>query len=169
MNGRSRLAALAPLALSSLALGSLPLMAAPAQAATPKATCHVTQDAQNPDRFNVIGTGLTPGADVSIRQGTTTTFFTASADGGLSGTLKVASAGGPVTLQEKGGPTLSCGSVKQAEEQQTQDQFAKGFKDGFNLAKATCKAQAPQGVTAVDPNYEKGFNAGAAAAIAKFC
>ncbi|MGW5664305.1 hypothetical protein ACWEWG_30210 [Streptomyces sp. NPDC003758] len=169
MNTRSRLAALAPLALSSLALGSLPLTAAPAQAATPKATCHVTQDAQKPDRFNVIGTGLTPGADVSISQGGATAFLRASADGGLSGTLTVSQKGGPVSMQEEGGPKLSCGSVKQAEEQQTQDQFAKGFKDGFNLAKATCKAQAPQGVTAVDPNYEKGFNAGAAAAIAKFC
>ncbi|MGW2933288.1 hypothetical protein ACWDA7_15785 [Streptomyces sp. NPDC001156] len=74
-----------------------------------------------------------------------------------------------MTMQEEGGPLLSCGTVQQAEQSQAQQQFAKGFTDGFNVAKATCKAQAPQGVTALDPNYEKGFNAGAAAAIAKFC
>ncbi|POX54844.1 hypothetical protein C3488_00060 [Streptomyces sp. Ru72] len=129
----------------------------------------MTQDAQKPDRFNVIGTGLTPGANVSISQGANSFGFRASADGGLSGTLTVSQQGGPVTLQEEGGPKLSCGSVKQAEAKQTQEQYAKGYKDGFNLAKSTCKAQAPQGVTAVDPNYEKGFNAGAAAAIAKYC
>ncbi|MED7821183.1 hypothetical protein [Streptomyces chiangmaiensis] len=160
---------MAPLALSSLALGSLPLMAGSAQAVTPKATCHVTQDAQKPERFNVVGTGLTPGADVTVAQGGHKTFFTATAEGKLSSNLTIASTGGTVTMQEEGGPMLTCGTVKQAEEKQTQDQYAKGYEDGFKLAKATCKAQAPQGITTLDPNYEKGFNAGAAAAIAKYC
>ncbi|MEU1598792.1 hypothetical protein ABZ468_39770 [Streptomyces sp. NPDC005708] len=170
MNGRFRLAALAPIAVSSLALGALPLMAGTAHALTPSATCHVTQDAQKPDRFNIIGQGLTPGADVSVKQGGFTAFFTATADGGINGTLTVSASGGPVTMQEQGGSKLSCGTVQQAEQSNAQQQFAKGFTDGFNTAKQTCKAQAPQqGLVAVDPNYEKGFNSGAAAAIAKFC
>ncbi|MEE1671586.1 hypothetical protein RCR19_39885 [Streptomyces sp. WAC07094] len=166
MNGRFRL--LAPLALSSLALGSVPLMAGSAQAVAPAATCHVTQSANSPS-FNVIGQGLTPGAKVRIRQANLTVGMVAGADGRLAGTLRVGSTGGAVTMQEEGGPRLTCGTVKQAEEKQTRDQYAKGYQDGFKLAKATCKAQAPQGVTAVDPNYERGFNAGAAAAIAKYC
>jgi hypothetical protein len=170
LNGRFRLAALAPIAVSSLALGALPLMAGTAHALTPSATCHVTQDTQNPKRFNVAGQGLTPGSDVSVSQGGGTVFFKATAEGTLSGSVQVSSAGGPVTMQEEGGPKLSCGSVKQAEQTNAQQQFAKGFTDGFNTAKQTCKAQAPQqGLVAVDPNYEKGFNSGAAAAIAKFC
>ncbi|MET8641940.1 hypothetical protein [Streptomyces sp. NPDC004675] len=168
MNGRFRLAALAPLALSSLALGSVPFVAGSAHAAAPTATCHVTQSANSPS-FNIIGQGLTPGAKVRIRQAGTSIGMVAGADGNLAGSIEVGSAGGPVTMQEEGGPRLACGTVKQAEEKQTRDQYAKGYQDGFKLAKATCKAQAPQGVIAVDPNYEKGFNAGAAAAIAKYC
>ncbi|MEF9903133.1 hypothetical protein [Streptomyces sp. P9-A2] len=168
MNGRFRLAALAPLLVSSLAVGSVPLVAGSAQAVAPTATCHVTQSPGS-SLFNIIGQGLTPGAEVTIKQANSTIIMTAGADGKLSGSAGLGATGGPVTMQEKGGPTLSCGTVEQAEQQDAQDQFKKGFTQGFALAKATCKEQAPQGAVAVDPNFEKGFKEGAAAAIAQFC
>ncbi|GHB54063.1 hypothetical protein GCM10010377_51330 [Streptomyces viridiviolaceus] len=168
MNGRIRLAALAPLAVSSLALGSVPFTAGSAQAVAPSATCHVTQSA-NSSSFNVVGQGLTPGASVTIRQGGLTVTQTAGADGGLQGSLSVGSSGGPVTMQEQGGPRLRCGTVKQAEQKQGEDQFTRGFQAGFAAARQTCQAQLPQAATAPDPNFERGFKAGADAAIARFC
>ncbi|MFD4947842.1 hypothetical protein ACFVYE_04360 [Streptomyces sp. NPDC058239] len=74
-----------------------------------------------------------------------------------------------MTLQEEGGPRLTCGTVKQAEEKEVNDQLAMGFKAGFAAAKESCKAELPPTLGAPDPNYEKGFNAGTASAIAKFC
>lgn len=168
MNGRTRLTALAPLAVSSLALGSVLFTGGSAQAVAPSASCHVTQDANAPT-FSVIGQGFTPGANVKIQQGTAALTMRAGADGGFQGTLTVEAKGGPVTMQEEGGPKLSCGTVQQGEQQEAQSQYQKGYLDGFTAAKATCKAEPKQGVTALDPNYEKGFNAGAAAAIAKYC
>ncbi|GAA3811182.1 hypothetical protein [Streptomyces chiangmaiensis] len=166
MNGRIRLGALAPLMVSSLALGSVPFTAGSAQAVVPTATCSVTK--RTSDMANIAGQGFTPGSTVRVLiGGISSGSFTI----GATGTIAVGITGkvGVVSLQEEGGAKVICGTIQQAEQKESQDQYKKGFLDGFNAAKATCKAQAPQGVTAVDPNYEKGFNAGAAAAIAKYC
>ncbi|GGT54760.1 hypothetical protein [Streptomyces atratus] len=170
MNGRFRFIALAPLAVSSLALGSVSFATGSAQAVAPAATCHVTQDPGG-NAFNVIAQGLTPGSPVQLRVGgkITPVALEAGADGGLQTSLSVITGFGAMTLQEEGGPRLTCGTVKQAEEKEVNDQLAMGFKAGFAAAKEACTAELPAGIAAPDPNFEKGFNMGKDAAIARFC
>ncbi|MER6103510.1 hypothetical protein ABT115_14590 [Streptomyces sp. NPDC001832] len=77
-----------------------------------------------------------------------------------------------MTLQEEGGPALTCGTIGQAEQKDAQDQFNKGFQDGFTSGKKLCGMalqQGLQGLVPLDPNYQKGFTAGSNAAIAQFC
>ncbi|MER6777393.1 MULTISPECIES: hypothetical protein [unclassified Streptomyces] len=51
-----------------------------------------------------------------------------------------------------------------------EEQYAAGRKAGFDSTKASCetKPKAP-GLTAVDPNFEKGYNDGSAEALKAFC
>ncbi|MFD9334961.1 hypothetical protein ACFWBF_11230 [Streptomyces sp. NPDC060028] len=170
MNRRVSLAVLAPVMVSSLALGSVAFLGEPAQSAVPSASCSVSQNPQKPDGFDVKGEGFTPGERVVIQaQNGEGLRLTATADGTVSiaGIPKEAS---PFTMKQGDGPKITCGTVKEAEQKGAQDEYRKGYRQGVADTKADCKAEPPKhGLAPLDPNYEKGYNAGAAAALAQFC
>lgn len=172
MKRRIRPAVLTPLVVSSLALGSVPLLTSSAQAAAPSITCIVKQTPGVAGRYDVRVTGAQPGVQVVITGGTPESQFTstqAADDEGVvttSGFIPV----GPVTAQQKGGSPVTCGAVKEAEQQAAQAQYAAGYRRGLADTKADCQVNAPpQGLVPLDPNYEKGYNAGAQAALEQFC
>ncbi|MFD7283305.1 hypothetical protein ACFV80_41535 [Streptomyces sp. NPDC059862] len=58
----------------------------------------------------------------------------------------------------------------QSEQEQARAEFIQGQKDGFALGRELCEAAEPkQGVAALDPNYERGFESGKKSAIDRFC
>ncbi|MEU6216596.1 hypothetical protein ABZ845_03605 [Streptomyces sp. NPDC047022] len=70
--------------------------------------------------------------------------------------------------------TVKCGRTPGAktgtgEKKDAKKQYKKGFSDEFATIRKNCAGKLPQGLTAVDPNYEKGFNDGAALAAKTFC
>lgn len=171
MNRRIRLAVLAPLAVSTLAFGSASLLGGSAQAAAPSLSCSVKQSA-TAGKYDVTLTGGQPGVEVTFTGGTSNHRFTSTTQANDSG---VASTSGFIPVgavkAEQGGQKITCGTVKEAQQQDARAQYSAGFKKGFAETKANCKAPAPQNnLTQLDPNFEKGFNAGAKAALeSKFC
>ncbi|MFF1284164.1 hypothetical protein [Streptomyces sp. NPDC058299] len=168
MNGRRvRLAVLAPLAVSSLALGSMTFSATTAAAASP--SCSVgTGNGQNAVR--VSGSGFKPnksivvdssqGADRSVR---------ANGNGSFSTTIM--GARGFVTAHQVGTSGARCGMVKKGQQNDAKAQYRQGFKDGFADLKKDCKKNQHQFAVPqkVDPNWQKGYDAGAATASKQFC
>jgi hypothetical protein len=58
----------------------------------------------------------------------------------------------------------------QDEQEQARAEFRQGQKDGFALGRELCEAAAPKkGFAALDPNYERGFEAGKKSALDLFC
>ncbi|MET9885247.1 hypothetical protein ABZZ20_19365 [Streptomyces sp. NPDC006430] len=170
MKRRIRLAVLTPLVVSSLALGAVPLLTDSAQAAAPSITCSVKKS-QTAGKYDIQVKGAQPGVRVTITGGSATSRFTSSGladDAGEfndSGFIPV----GVVTAAQQG-TKITCGTVKQAEQQDAQAQYAAGFRKGLADTKADCKKEPPlQGVAPLDPNYERGYNAGAQAALDKYC
>ncbi|MEV6729805.1 hypothetical protein [Streptomyces sp. NPDC051364] len=167
MKPRIRLAVLAPVLVSSLALGSAPLLAASAQAAAvPSLTCSVKQTPNAAGKYDVTATGAQPGTTVTFRGGTANKFSAEVTvnDGGTattSGFIPV----GKVTASNQD-EKVSCGTVKEAEQQDAQAQYSKGFRKGLAETQEGCKKKPQnQNLAQLDPNYEKGYNAGAAAAL----
>ncbi|MFB0618255.1 hypothetical protein [Streptomyces sp. AGS-58] len=168
MNGRRvRLAVLAPLAVSSLALGSLSFSATTAAAASP--SCSVgTGSGQN--TVQVRGSGFKPnktvvvdssrGADGSVR---------ANANGRFSTTIM--GARGFVTAHQVGTSGARCGMAKPGQQNNAMMQYRQGFKDGFADLKKDCKKNQQQFAVPqkVDPNWQRGYNDGAALASKRFC
>ncbi|MFF1493806.1 hypothetical protein [Streptomyces sp. NPDC058304] len=168
MKPRIRLAVLAPVLVSSLALGSAPLLAASAQAAAvPSLTCSVKQTPNAAGKYDVTATGAQPGTTVTFRGGTATNKFTATTHADDDG--KATTSGfipvGKVTAATED-EKVSCGTVKEAEQQDAQAQYSKGFRKGLAETQEGCKKKPQnQNLAQLDPNYEKGYNAGAAAAL----
>ncbi|MGI5448120.1 hypothetical protein ACQEVM_20635 [Streptomyces sp. CA-243310] len=169
MNRRMRMAVVAPVGVSMLALGSAALVAAPAQAAVPSATCTVTANTVASNRVDVKGNGFKPAVDVLVLSRNGNKQIRTSADGTFK--LIAQKAGSSFSVKEGNKGRTQCGTVKQAEQKDTEDQFKKGFTQGFSATKDLCKKpNANQNLQAVDPNFEKGFNAGVTAALnSKFC
>ncbi|GGZ50630.1 hypothetical protein [Streptomyces subrutilus] len=166
MNRRIRLAVMTPLIVSSLALGSASLLSSSAHAATPSLTCSVKKSGTT-GKFDVNVSGAQPGVRVTIKGGNSTASSLADDSGKAStaGFIPV----GAVTAQQKN-TKVTCGTVKQAEQKDAQSQFSTGFRKGFADSKADCKKEGPpQGIAPLDANFVKGYNAGAQAAIDKFC
>ncbi|AVH54622.1 hypothetical protein C4B68_00895 [Streptomyces dengpaensis] len=163
-----RLAVLAPLAVSSLALGSVTFLAAPAQSA-PNPSCGLSKT-EDPSRFTVSGKNFKPNEDVLFKAGaapagTTTTdakgSFTAQING-PEGTVKA--------VQIDGGPTVTCGTVAETEEQNETDAYLEGRKKGYAEGKKCEDAQEPpQDFGPRDPGWREGFDDGKAEAEKKFC
>ncbi len=167
MNRRIRLAVLTPLVASSLALAPAALLTDSARAAVPSLTCSVKKST-TAGKYDVNVTGAQPGVRVIVKGGDGTTRFTAASTADDNG--EATSSGfipvGPVTAEEQGGMPVGCGTVKQAEQQQARDQYSAGFQKGLADTKASCTQKPPaQGLAPLDPNYEKGYNAGAQAAL----
>ncbi|MFE7513854.1 hypothetical protein ACFU8I_21915 [Streptomyces sp. NPDC057540] len=157
------MAVLAPLTVSSLLLGSVALTVGSAQA-VPSATCTVKQSTQA-NKFNVSGKDFKPGKTILVEGGNSTATLKANANGEFSVTDFFPA--GEVTAVQIGGHSVTCGTVKQTEQKDAQNQYRMGYRQGVADTKADCKKNAPkQGVAALDPNYEKGYNAGAAAVLA---
>ncbi|MFF9088184.1 hypothetical protein ACF1BE_17495 [Streptomyces sp. NPDC014991] len=166
MNGRRvRLAVLAPLAVSSLALGSMTFSASTAVAATPscsvaRATAANTVQVSGKDfkANRTVVVASSDGADGSAK---------ADASGNFS--LTITGAEGAVSAQQVGGTEAQCGSVAEQEKKNAQDQFSQGYRQGFADMRKDCKKNMPQQDVAPDPNWEAGFDKGAAAAAKQFC
>ncbi|WP_411107722.1 hypothetical protein [Streptomyces sp. cmx-4-9] len=166
MNTRTRLAVLTPLLVSSLGLGAVGLAVSSAHAAVPDASCLVKTQ-HNGAKVTVNGSGFKPKTKVLV-EGSTGKTFTANVTG--SGSFGVANLpAGSYTATQSGTGEVSCGSAKESGQKDAQGQFRKGFKDGFADLRQDCKQKANPGLTAVDPNYEKGYTAGAAQAVKQFC
>lgn len=165
MNRKIRLAVLAPLTISSLLLGSVALTMSSAQA-VPSATCTVT-DSKTAGKFDVSGKGWKPGKTVFLEANNThTASLKTNANGEFSST-DFFPAGATITALQPGVPEATCGTAKDTEQKDAQEQYRMGYRQGVADTKADCKKDAPkQGVAALDPNYEKGYNAGAAAVLA---
>ncbi|MET7980147.1 hypothetical protein ABZW44_45720 [Streptomyces mirabilis] len=156
MNGRMRLAVLAPLMVSSLALGSVTFLAAPAQSAS-KPSCGLSKTA-DPNKIQVSGQNFKPKKNVLFQsdaggEGTAPT----DAQGGFTSTLDGPE--GTVTAVQIGGSEVTCGTVAATEEKTDKDTFTDGYNFGYNLAIKNCTkpnlANKPG-----DPMWDKGFDKG---------
>ncbi|MCX4696389.1 hypothetical protein [Streptomyces sp. NBC_01408] len=76
-------------------------------------------------------------------------------------------AGSYTVVPSGSGEKAPCVDAKAAAQKNSREQFANGYRAGFTDLRKDCQKQPPQGT--VDPNFEKGFNAGAAAAEKRFC
>ncbi|MFD8979397.1 hypothetical protein [Streptomyces sp. NPDC059564] len=166
MNRLMRLAVLTPLVASSLAFGSAALLAGSAQAAAPSMTCTLT-DSATLDGVAVLVTGAKPGVRVDIvAVGVGSSSGPANAAGQATGGFSPK--GGKVTATQDGA-TVAC-TTAEADQQDARAQYSAGFQKGLADTRTACKMQPPpQGAAPLDPNYEKGYAAGAQAALDKFC
>ncbi|MFI5827648.1 hypothetical protein ACIA6C_10340 [Streptomyces sp. NPDC051578] len=108
---------------------------------------------------------------MSVQGGTATNRFIASGSANDDGEFNSSGfiPAGKVTASS-GDDKATCGTVKEAEQQDAQTQYSKGYQKGFDDTKAHCKMTQQNNLTQLDPNYEKGYNAGAKAALdSKFC
>jgi hypothetical protein len=170
-----RLTILAPLLLFSLALGPAAVAAQGATGQAPalvpaKARCLLTQDSANSKpndpKFTLAASGF---------KSDTVSFSGGNGGGGAklsNGSFSFNNLGpGRYTVSGDKDGTVNCGSTPkpQSEQKGANNQYKKGFSDGFAAIRSSCTAKPPQSLTAVDPNYQKGFTDGAALAAKKFC
>ncbi|MEU9314199.1 hypothetical protein [Streptomyces sp. NPDC048256] len=138
-------------------------------AVVPAGKCAVVRDtdAQGKETFSLRGEGFTKGDKVSfLGPSHSGTGFTVDADGAF--VVKDVKDGQYHILVNDGEDTIKCAKAK-GEQSQKDEERAKGFSDGFKAVKANCQAKQPQGIAPRTAEYNKGWDAGAAAAAAKFC
>ncbi|MFI6147217.1 hypothetical protein [Streptomyces sp. NPDC051109] len=179
MNRTRRIALLAPLLASSVALGPAAAAsgAATGTAAAPEAgQCSLVKSGGKSDgtaRYTLTGSGFNGSKKVTV-----------TSEGGQSRTVGVSNSGhfqakhlpyGQYSAAAGQGGTVKCVSPEkpagETDKSKTpEEQYAAGRKAGFDQTKASCetKPKAP-GLTAVDPNYEKGYTDGSAEALKAFC
>ncbi|RSS81853.1 hypothetical protein [Streptomyces sp. WAC06614] len=77
----------------------------------------------------------------------------------------------PLDAQGKpAGESVKCGTLAQAEQKQSEDQYRAGYRYGFADLRRDCQKEPPRPrATAPDPDWQKGYDAGAADAADKFC
>ncbi|MFD0354989.1 hypothetical protein ACFVHW_14820 [Streptomyces sp. NPDC127110] len=163
-----RIAALTPLAASPLLLG--PAVAAHAVSAAPAASCDV-RPGYDPKPYNwaINGSGF-PGTTVAV-----------TGDNGYSNS-SVTVTNGAVRLSgltaghyTVGGVACTGGAAPEGTGTGTDQgadakaQYDKGFRKGFQAIRADCAAKPPKTLGDVDPNWQKGYDAGAALAAKTFC
>ncbi|WP_327133392.1 hypothetical protein OG311_23955 [Streptomyces sp. NBC_01343] len=170
-NKSLRIAVLIPLAASPLVLGPT-VLAHPAAAAPAAGTCNVTNGyAPPPNTWAINGSGFTgdtvavkgdngysnPAAKVtngSVREGGVPQgHYTV---GGVTCT------GGKDPVDAGTGTGTDTGADAKA-------QYDKGFQKGFQTIRGSCSAKPPQTLGEVDPNWQKGYDNGAALAAKSFC
>ncbi|MEU9286858.1 hypothetical protein AB0D57_19625 [Streptomyces sp. NPDC048275] len=166
MNGYRRLAVLAPLTVSSLVLGSLTFLAAPAHTA-PAPSCGLSKS-QTAGEATVNGKDFKPNKSVAF-ESAAGTEGTTKADASGKFTFTVKEAEGTVTAQQIGGPEVKCGTIAETEKKNAEEEFRRGFRDGLRETRETCKKEKPKTADALDPNYERGYDKGAARALERFC
>ncbi|WP_147420008.1 hypothetical protein [Streptomyces sp. WM6372] len=167
MNKFLRIAVLAPLAASPLVLGPT-VLAHPAAAAPAAGTCSVVQGyGPPPNNWAINGTGFT-GDTVPVTSDNGSTVPAAKVTGG---SVRVSAlAPGHYTV---GGVACTGGVAPETQGTGTGEdakvQYDKGFQKGFQAIRASCAAKPPQTLGEVDPNWQKGYDSGAALAAKTFC
>ncbi|MFI6145135.1 hypothetical protein [Streptomyces sp. NPDC051109] len=160
-----RISVLVPLAASPLVLGPT-LLAHPAAAASP--ACQVVQGYAPPsNNWAINGTGFTGDTvqvtgDNGYTGSTKVTGGSIRVPGLLAGHYTVAGTectGGGAPATKDGTDT---GTDAKAE-------YDKGFQKGFQTIRGNCSAKPPQALNEVDPNWQKGYDNGAALAAKSFC
>jgi hypothetical protein len=168
------LALLAPVLVSGLALGPAVAAAAPTAKAPASATavakpqCVVSKAAPADKMVEVKGTGFPARKIVAIIEtsGEATTTGKVKRDG----TFAVPGLPQGKYRASLGKETVKCRSAEKAAQKDAKKQLADGYKDGFALVKKNCKNNKPlKAAVPLDPNYEKGHDAGRADAFKVFC
>ncbi|MGW1728611.1 hypothetical protein ACWCQK_37740 [Streptomyces sp. NPDC002306] len=138
-------------------------------AAPSKAVCAVVRNTDAPGQatFALRGEGFKEGSKVAfLGPGAAGTGFTVDADGAF--VVPITTNGQYHIQVDAGEATIKCAKSK-GEQSQKDEERAAGFTAGFNAVKANCQAKEPQGIAPHTATWEKGWDAGAAAAAAKFC
>ncbi|MGW0754348.1 hypothetical protein [Streptomyces sp. NPDC002587] len=149
--------------LSALALGSVTFFATPAQSVGP--SCAMAPGMGT--AITVTGKNFVPNKTVIVDSGGSDASTKANAAGAFSVSLPDAT--GTVTAQQLNGAVVKCGTVAEQEESEGRTAFDEGWKMGFQRGKNTCKTTPLQGTAANTEQFNKGFEAGAKAAVDKFC
>ncbi|MFF4100091.1 hypothetical protein [Streptomyces sp. NPDC001903] len=182
MNRTRRITLLATLLASSVALApaAAALTTAGTAAAPTGGQCALQKSGGKSDssaRYTLTGSGFSGAGKVTV-----------TSDTGQSRTVGVSKSGnfraknlpyGQYSATPGQGAAVKCTSPAKPGEKPAgetdksktpEEQYAAGRKAGFDQTKASCetKPKAP-GLTAVDPNYEKGYNDGSAEALKAFC
>ncbi|GAA3370906.1 hypothetical protein GCM10020367_19410 [Streptomyces sannanensis] len=118
--------------------------------------------------FALMGEGFTKGAKLSFASNVQASGGVTADDAGTFVTQAVLPEGQYHVVSEDGETTIKCEKAKSALAQSDAER-AEGFRDGYNLIKANCKAQKMQMIEPRTPSYDKGWDAGAAAATEKYC
>ncbi|MFF0214129.1 hypothetical protein [Streptomyces vinaceus] len=167
-----RISVLAPLVASPLVLG--PLAAAlPAAAAPAAGTCTVSESKYTPkaNKWSVSGDGFPANTTVAVK-----------GDNGYSNPSYAVTADGKVRIVELtaghytvGGVACTGGAAPEKDASGTDPgkdpkaQYDMGFQKGFQAIRNSCTATQPKTLTEIDPNYQKGYDNGAALAAKRFC
>ncbi|MFD9355496.1 hypothetical protein [Streptomyces sp. NPDC060031] len=169
MNKLVRIAVLAPLAASPLVLGPT-VLAHPAAAAPAAGTCKVLQGYDPPpNNWAINGTGFAGADSVPV-----------AGDNGYAGSTKVTADSVRVSGLAPGHYTVAGIACTGGSDPVKKDpgtdagadakvQYDKGFQKGFQAVRASCSADPPKTLGEVDPNWQKGYDAGAALAAKTFC
>ncbi|MFF4097930.1 hypothetical protein [Streptomyces sp. NPDC001903] len=168
---RVRIGVLAALAASPLVLGPT-VLAHPAAAAPAAGTCSVTKGyAPPPNNWAINGSGFT-GTSVEVKGDSGYSNPSAKVTGGSvrEGSVPqghytvggVACTGGEDPAKEGTGTGTDTGANAKAE-------YDKGYQKGFQTIRGNCSAKPPQTLGEVDPNWQKGYDNGAALAAKSFC
>ncbi|MFE2478351.1 hypothetical protein [Streptomyces sp. NPDC059389] len=171
---RVRIGVLAVLAASPLVLG--PTVLAHSAAAAPAAgTCKASESAYSPkaDKWAVFGEGFPADTKVAVKgdNGYSDPAYQVTGDGkvrivelaaGHYTVGGVACTGGAAPVKDGTGTDTDTGADAKA-------QYDKGFQKGFQAIRGSCSAKPPQTLGEVDPNWQKGYDNGAALATKAFC
>ncbi|MEV6576801.1 hypothetical protein AB0M92_01390 [Streptomyces sp. NPDC051582] len=169
-----RIALLAPLVASPLILGPM-ASARPAAAAPAAGTCKASESAYTPkaNKWSVFGDGFPANTTVAVKgdNGYSDPSYQVTGDGkvriveltaGHYTVGGVACTGGADPAKDGTGTGTDTGKDPKA-------QYDAGFQKGFQAIKNNCTAVMPKTLTQVDPNYQKGYDNGAALAAKTFC
>ncbi|MGW8784114.1 hypothetical protein ACWGNM_39465 [Streptomyces sp. NPDC055796] len=166
---RVRIGVLAALAASPLVLGPT-VLAHPAAAAPAAGTCSVVSGyAPPPNNLALNGSGFTgdkvavtgdngySDANVTVTNGS---VRIGSLPPGHYTVAGVACTGGKDPVKDGTGTDTGADAKVQ---------YDKGYQKGFQTIRGNCSAKPPQTLGEVDPNWQKGYDNGAALAAKTFC
>ncbi|MFE9632292.1 hypothetical protein [Streptomyces sp. NPDC006463] len=117
--------------------------------------------------ISVSGKNFVPNKTVIVDSGGSDASIKANATGVF--TVQLPDATGTVTAQQLNKAAVKCGTVEEQEATEGKAAYDEGWQMGFKRGKATCKTTPLQGTVANTEQFNKGFEAGAKAAVDKFC
>ncbi|MFI6149911.1 hypothetical protein [Streptomyces sp. NPDC051109] len=119
----------------------------------------------------LVAEGLTGTAVEFRRDGVLKDSGHPSADGSYWHNINASESREGWTGQEGQAGTFPCTDLtaKQPGTDSTNTEYDKGFKSGFQAIKDNCAAKQPNGLGQTDPNWQSGYDNGAALAAKTFC